>query len=105
MGAVHGDRVAVGDVLAYVVAVEGDAGAVIEAFGGDPVGRRVNPGDAPAVAVAYRVWLRRLVDGAVYRDGGVVSAADDEVADGDSMPTGRRPWARRRRWCRGGCAG
>jgi hypothetical protein len=37
LGGVHGDRVAVDDVLACVVASEDDAGAVIEAFGGQPV--------------------------------------------------------------------
>ena len=53
---VHGDRVAVGDVLTQVVPGEGGAGAVIEPAGGDP---RVLCGgidgvDLPAVAVAHR---------------------------------------------------
>ena len=37
LGGVHGDGVAVGDVLANVVAVEDDAGVVVEASGGEAV--------------------------------------------------------------------
>jgi hypothetical protein len=50
-------------VVSYIVAFEDDADAVIEAFGGQPVGRRVDRGDAPTVSVAHRVWFSRLVGG------------------------------------------
>ena len=52
---VHGDRVAVGDVGAQVVAAEGGAGAVVDAAGGDAVVFGVDGVDAPAAAVAHRI--------------------------------------------------
>jgi hypothetical protein len=64
LGSVHGDRVAVGDVLPYVVAVEDDAGAVIESLRCQPVRFGVDRGDAPTVSVAHRVSFSRLVGGA-----------------------------------------
>jgi hypothetical protein len=42
-------------MLAQVVVFEDDAGLIGEAFGGDAVGRLVDAGDAPAVAVAYLI--------------------------------------------------
>ena len=54
LGGVHGDGVTVSYVFAQVRAFEEDRGAVIEAFSGQTVRRRVNCNDAPAVAVAHR---------------------------------------------------
>ena len=86
----HGHRVAEGDVLAQVVAVEDDARFVGEPFGGHPIGLLVDAGHAPPVAVTYLV--DGLADGVlgpgVHGDADVVFAADDDVADGDALVAG-----------------
>jgi hypothetical protein len=82
---VHGDGVAVGDVLAQVGAFEEDMGAVIEAFSGQTVRRRVNCNDAPAVAVAHRIERSGPVGRIEDADSDVVAAADDRVADADAV--------------------
>ena len=86
----HGHRVAQGDVLAQVVAVEDDARFVGEPLGGDAVGLFVDAGHPPPVAVAHLVDRRSegMVGPGVHGDADVVFAADDDVADGDVLITG-----------------
>jgi hypothetical protein len=56
VGAVHGDRVAVGDVLTQVVPGEGGAGAVIEAAGGDAAVGGVHGVSVGRCAPGPRLW-------------------------------------------------
>src|SRR5262245_38110964 len=81
LGGVHGDGVAVGDVLSQVVAGEDGACVVVEAAGGDAVVVDVDRVDAPAVAVAHRVGRRFVAGGIEDGDSQVVAAADDQVPD------------------------
>jgi hypothetical protein len=55
--AVHGDGIAMSDVLAQVLAGESGAGAIGEAAGSNAIVVRVDGVDAPAVSVAHRVGL------------------------------------------------
>ena len=102
LGGVHGDRVAEADVLAQVVAFEDDAGAVVEAFGGNAIGLRVDAGHPPPVPVAHRRHRLSLSVAWWTLDGGVVAAADDQVPDADASGRGRtcrgRPRLRSTRW-------
>src|ERR1700737_1318658 len=62
-GAVHGDRVAVGDVLAYIAVEECASSVVIESAGDQSVIFAVDLRDAPALPVAHRVVLGGRVIG------------------------------------------
>jgi hypothetical protein len=81
LGGVHGDGVAVGDVFADIVVGEGAQCLVVEAAGDDAVVVLVDPGDAPALSVAYRALFGGGVAGVAQCDGGVVVSGEDEVAD------------------------
>ena len=83
LGGVHGGGVAQGEVLAAVVALEDDPGAVGEPFGGDLPGVGVDPGDPPAVAVADLVDAvsAPMLGSGCDLDAGVVVAAQDDVTD------------------------
>jgi hypothetical protein len=59
----------VGDVLTQVVVLlEGDTGAVFEAFGGQSVRRRVDRGYKPPITVAHRAALTGWVFGVAQLD-------------------------------------
>ena len=77
-------------MFAQVVALEDDAGAVGEPFGGDLAGLGVDPGDPPAVAVADLVdpIAAPVVAPGLDGQGGVVVAADDDVAGADILIAG-----------------
>ena len=83
----HGGGVAQGDVLAQVVAVEDDAGLIGEPLGGDPAASASTPDHAPAVAVAHLIdpITSAVVGAGRDGDGGVVAAAQDEIADADLL--------------------
>jgi hypothetical protein len=82
---VHRDGVAVGDVLADIVAREGAQFVVVQTAREKPVVVRVDRGDTPAVAVTHRVLLCARVAGVAQRDRGVVVAGYDQIADGGEI--------------------
>jgi hypothetical protein len=90
LGGSHGAGVAQGDVLAQVVAVEDDAGGVGEPLGGDPAPLGVDADYAPAVAVAHLVnpITSAVLCAGVDGQGGVVVAAQDEIARADRLLAG-----------------
>lgn len=63
LGGVHGGRVAETDVLAEVVGVEENTGAVVEPFGTKEIALSVDPGDSPPVSVAHRRQRFRIRSG------------------------------------------
>src|SRR5260370_29270322 len=88
LGGVHSDGVAVGDVVAQGVPGARDARAVAESACGNPIVFGVDGVDAPAVAVAHRVGLLVDVVSVVDAEGGVVAAADDQIADAEAGSAG-----------------
>src|ERR1700739_120013 len=86
----HGGCVAEGDVLAHIVAVEHHPRPIGGAFGGETIGRPVDGGDAPAVAVADLVRRRAgpMPAAGADLDGGVIVATHDQIADTDELVAG-----------------
>ena len=87
LGGVHGGGIAQGDVVAHVVVVEDGAGVVGEAFGGDASGGGIEAGHPPPVAVTdlADVLTALAARAGSHINGGVVAAADDDVALADFL--------------------
>ena len=86
----HGPGVAEGDVFVEVVAFKEDAGLIRQPLGGDLPGGWVGHRHAPPVAVADLIDALTALISATGRDGdgGVVVAADNDVAELDILVTG-----------------